>query len=268
MIRDVDSFNIDMAQSNIFQKSDNIEADFEMTTFDFTYYFIVNREIEISFNYPFYYISKGFLDDFLDSVHSTLQIATTRENEGHINNQLNYKITDTIYKTESYFVTGNPQLEIKYNLYNKNEIYLSTNFGIKIPMGNSEDGFTTNKIDIMSAIQFQKNYNLLSFVTNAVVTLNATHKLSSDIISEKYRYFISQSMQFNFFNKSDFLFTYQYSSAPYKSHDEKFSSHTHLLQFAIRENLKDGKYIDLFFNQNTIPRHNEADVTFGVSYCF
>ena len=68
--------------------------------------------------------------------------------------------------------------------------------------------------------------------------------------------------------ETSFLFTYQYSSAPYKSDDKKFNSYTHLLQFALRKNLKDKEHIDLFFNQNTIPRHNEADVTFGLSYFF
>jgi len=266
MIRDVDSFTLSLSESNVFQKSDNLEADFEITTLDMSYYYRYNSNIELSFNYPFYYISKGFLDDFLDEVHSTLHIATTREHEGHINNRLRYRLLDNINKNSSYYITGNSQIELKYNLYRKDNLYLSTNIGIKIPMGNVEDGFTTSKIDYMSGVQLQKNYNDFLIVSNAVVTLNTNYRLSSDIISQKYRYFISLGTEFKLIESIDFLFIYQYGSSPYKSSDEKFDSYTHLLQFALRKDLKENQYIDIFFNQNTIPRNNEADVTFGLSY--
>jgi len=270
MVRDIDTFTLSLSESNIFQKSaksdDNLEADFEITTLDMSYYYCYDSRIELSFNYPFYFVSKGFLDDFLDEVHSTLHIATTREHEGHIDNKITYRLLNKINKNSSYYITGNPQVELKYNLYKKNNIYLSTNFGIKIPLGNVEDGFTTTKVDYMSGLQFQKNYQKFSLFSNAIVTLNGDYRLSSDIISQKYRYFLSMGTEFKLIGSIDFLFIYQYGSSPYNSSDEKFDSYTHLLQFALRKDLKESEYIDIFFNQNTIPRNNEADVTFGLSY--
>lgn len=276
MIKSSDIFDISISESNIFQKSENLEVDFEITTLDFSYYYPISRSLEFTFNYPFYYISRGFLDNFLNSVHSSLKIETTRENEGHKDNQLQYRVTDAIYKDSAYYVSGNPQLELKYNFYRYNSLYIATNIGIKIPLGSVEDGFTTKKIDLMVGIELQKNYNQFSIISNAIVIFNGDYRLSSDIISKKYRYFLSLGSQvsvdyfldLDFINDTSFLFTYQYSSAPYESRDEKFSSYTHLLQFALREQLDDGEHIDIFFNQNTIPRHNEADVTFGLSYYF
>jgi len=268
MIRDVDSLNISLSESNIFQKSDILEADFEITTLDISYYYRYNSNIELSFNYPLYYISQGFLDQFLDEFHSTLHIATTREHEGHIDNQLTFKIDDTIYKDSNYYVSGNPQIEMKYNIFSKEDLYIATNFGIKIPVGQTQDGFTTTKVDLMSGLEIQKNYENFMLLSNFVVVYDSKYRLSSDIISHKYRYFISFGTQFDFLMQTDFLFIYQYSSSPYISSDEKFDSYTHLLQFAIRKDLDNGRYIDLFFNQNTIPRDNEADVTFGVTYHF
>ena len=147
---------------------------------------------------------------------------------------------------------------------------------LKIPLGNVEDGFTSGKIDLMAGLQLQKNYDEVSWIGNFIVTLNGKRDLSSDITSEKMRYFfylankfpLTYLIPFDYDTKADFLFAYQYSSAPYESNDEKFSSYSHLLQFAIRNYLSDDSYLDIYFNQNTIPRHNEADVTFGLSYHF
>ena len=276
MIKKSDSINIDISQSNIFQKSENLLADFEITTLELTYYYPISDSLELSFNYPLYYISKGFLDKPLDSIHSALGIETTRENEGHINNQLNYQVTDQIDKEEAYFASGNPQIEVKLALYEKNDFFVSTNVGVKLPIGNKRDGFTSGKVDLMAGLQLQKNYEDVSWIANLIITLNGDRELSSDIKSQKMRYFFylanklpfSYLIPFNYDSKADFLFAYQYSSAPYESSDEKFSSYSHLLQFAIRNHLRDDSYIDIYFNQNTIPRHNEADVTFGLSYHF
>lgn len=274
MIKSSSSINIDIAQSNIFQKSENIEADFEITTIEFTYYYTHSSDIELSFNYPLYNVTAGFLDDGLDFVHETLGIATTREHEGHVNNQLRYAITDKMDKESTYLASGNPQMELKYSLYSKNEVYMSLSSGIKIPIGESENGFSSEKVDIMSGLQIQKNYDEASWLFNAHLTFNGKYNLAPDINSKEVRYFISVANQFpleyliplKIFNKSNFLFHYQYSSAPYSSNDEKFGSHSNLLQFAIRTIINKQEYVDLFFNQNTIPRHNEADVTFGFSY--
>ena len=277
MIKKEDSINIDISQSNIFQRSENIYADFGLTTVDLTYYYPLSNSIEITFNYPLYYMSRGFLDDPLDFIHSTLGIETTRENDGHINNKLHYEVTDKINRDRASFASGNPQIELKYSLYENNGFFISTNSGLKIPIGDKDDGFTSGKVDIMLGLLLQKNYEDISWIVNFATTLNAAEEeLSLDITSEEFRYFfyltnkfpITYLIPFNFLRTTDFLFAYQYSSAPYKSSDEKFNSHTHLLQFAIRSYLSNGNYIDIFFNQNTIPRHNEADVTFGLSYHF
>ncbi|MEA3370159.1 MAG: DUF3187 family protein [Campylobacterota bacterium] len=276
MIKKTDSINLDLSQSNIFQKSENLLADFEITTFELTYYYPISDSLEISFNYPLYYISKGFLDKPLETIHSTLGIETTRDNEGHTNNQLNYQVTDQIDKDSAYFASGNPQIEIKLALYESDTFLLSSNAGIKLPVGNVKDGFTSEKVDVMAGVQLQKNYEKVSWIGNFIVTLNGKRELSSDISSQKMRYFfylanklpLAYLIPFDYHSRADFLFTYQYSSAPYQSSDEKFSSYTHLLQFAIRNYLDDESYFDIYFNQNTIPRHNEADVTFGLSYHF
>ena len=268
------SINIDISQSNIYQNSEILEADFELTTLDFTYYHRYSDKLELSFNFPFYYISKGFLDSPLDFVHTSLGIITTREHEGHINYQLNYKVADQIYKQSSYFALGNPQIELKLYLYSKNNLLISANCGVKIPLGKVEDGFTTEKFDFMGGIQMQKDYQKISWLLNVAATLNGKREISEDIDSSRVRYFVSSSnkfalssiIPFDYKLDSDFLFTYQYSSPPYEGSDEKFSSYTHLLQFAIRNDLNNNSYVDVFFNQNTIPRHNEADVTFGLSY--
>ena len=276
MIKKTDKINIDLSESNIFQKSENLLADFEITTLELTYYYPISDSIELSFNYPFYYVSKGFLDKPLDYVHSTLGISTTRENEGHIDNQLNYQITDKINKESAYFASGNPQVELKAALYESSSFLVSTNAGIKLPVGDTKDGFTSGKVDLMAGIQLQKNYEKVSWISNFIITLNGDRELSSDITSQRMRYFFylanklpfSYLLPFDYHSKTDFLFAYQFSSAPYESSDEKFSSVSHLLQFAIRNYLSDDSYIDMYFNQNTIPRHNEADVTFGLSYYF
>ena len=65
------SMNIDLSQSNIFQKSDSIEADFELTAIELTYYVPISKKIELSFNYPLYYLSRGFMDDGLDLIHKS-----------------------------------------------------------------------------------------------------------------------------------------------------------------------------------------------------
>jgi len=276
IIKKSDSINIDISQSNIFQKSENLLADFEITTLELTYYHSLSDSLELIFNYPLYYLSRGFLDKPLDSIHSALGIETTRENEGHIDNQLNFQVTDQINKDKAYFASGNPQIEVKLALYEKEKFFISANAGVKIPLGNTEDGFSSGKVDFMAGLQLQKNYEEVSFIGNFIVTLNGDRKLSSDITSEKIRYFIyfanrlplSYLIPFDYHTKADFLFAYQYSSSPYESSDKKFSSYTHLLQFAIRNYLDDDNYLDIYFNQNTIPRHNEADVTFGLSYHF
>lgn len=276
MIKKRDSINVDVSQSNIFQKSENLIADFEITTLELTYYYPISSSLELSFNYPAYYVSKGFLDKPLDYVHSTLGINTTRENEEHIDNQLSYQVTDKIHKDKAYFASGNPQVELKLALYESDGFFMSTNVGVKLPAGNENDGFTSGKIDIMSGIQLQKNYDKVSWIGNFAITLNGERDLSSDITSQKIRYFfylankfpLTYLVPFHYHSKADFIFAYQYSSSPYESSDKKFSSYSHLLQFAIRNYLRNESYIDIFFNQNTIPRHNEADVTFGLSYHF
>lgn len=276
IIKKRDSINVDISQSNIFQKSENLLADFEITTLELTYYYPISSSLEFSFNYPVYYVSKGFLDKPLDYVHSTLGINTTRENEGHINNQLNYQVTDKINKDKAYFASGNPQIELKLALYESESFFVSTNIGVKLPAGNKNDGFTSGEVDFMAGLQLQKNYEKVSWIGNFIVTRNGDRELSSDITSKKLRYFaylanklpLDYLIPFYYHTKADFLFAYQYSSAPYESSEEKFSSYSHLLQFAIRNYLSNESYIDIYFNQNTIPRHNEADVTFGLSYYF
>ncbi len=276
IIKSKNSFNLDISESNIFQKSENLEADFEITTVEFTYYYVYSNKMELSFNYPLYNVTAGFLDDGLNFVHETLGIATTREHDGHKNNQLNYQIDGSVDKTSSYLASGNPQIELKYSLYSTNNFYISVNSGIKIPIGKSSNGFSSEKIDIMSALQVQKIYDEVTWILNSALTFNGKYDIDSDINSERLRYFISLANQFpltyllplGFLEKSDFLFNYQFSSAPYKSDDKKFGSYSNLLQFAIRTQISKNEYIDIFFNQNTIPRHNEADVTFGLSYYF
>ena len=131
IIKKTDSINIDISQSNIFQKSENLLADFEIKTLEFTYYYPVSDSIELSINYPIYYISRRILDDPLDFIHLSLGIETTRENEGHINNQLNYQIN----KDSAYFASGNPQIEMKPALYECNTFLVSTNAGISCQVG-------------------------------------------------------------------------------------------------------------------------------------
>ena len=268
MIKNRDSLNIDLAQSNIFQKSENLEADFEITTLELTYYYPISKEIELSFNYPFYYLSSGFLDSSLEYVHSTLGIETTRENEGHINNQITYRVTDKINKDSDYYVSGSPQIEIKYLLYEESDFLVSTNLGVKIPLGSVDNGFTNAKLGLMSGVQLQKNYETISWLVNLVLTLDGERELSDDITSNQLRYFFYLANKFQITDTTHFLLAYQYSSAPYEAYDDKFSSPTHLFQFALRKKLSTNNYIDLFLNQNTIPRHNEADITIGLSYHF
>ena len=62
--------NIDISQSNIFQESENLEADFGLTTLEFTYYVPLSKNLELSFNYPLYYVSSGFMDNGLDFIHN------------------------------------------------------------------------------------------------------------------------------------------------------------------------------------------------------
>ena len=272
VIKEKASINIDISQSNIFQTSDNLRADFGLTTLDLTYYYPLSDTLELSFNYPLYYASKGFLDNFLDTVHDTLGITTTRLNDSHVANQFSYIVTDKIHKTSAYFASGNSQIEIKYALYKKDDFFASVNAGVKIPLGNTSDGFTSGKVDVMTGLQLQKNYETISWIANFNLSYNGERELSSDITSERLRYFVYLANKFTIPLESlsglDFLLAYQFSSAPYEGSDVKFNSYTHLLQFALRKNLKEGEYIDFFFNQNTIPRHNEADVTFGLSYHF
>ena len=276
MIKKTDKINIDLSESNIFQKSENLLADFEITTLELTYYYPISGSIELSFNYPLYYVSKGFLDKPLNYYHSTFSMKTTSENEGHVDNQINYQVTDQINKDQAYFVSGNPQIEIKLALYERDGFFVSTNAGVKLPVGNKKDGFTSGKVDLMAGIQLQKNYEKVSWITNVIITQNGDRALSSDITSKKMRYFcylanklpLSYLIPFDYHTKADFLFAYQYSSAPYESSDEKFSSISHLFQFAIRNYLSDDNYIDIYFNENTKPNHNVADVAFGLSYYF
>ncbi len=267
---------VSISQSNVFQKSENLTADFGLTTFDLTHTVPVAKKITCSFEFPLYYVSRGFLDKPLDSIHKGLGIATTRENQGHIDNQINYTVTDKIAKNSPYFALGNPQIELKYLLYSKNRLSVAINAGIKIPLGKTSDGFTNGKVDYMSGIALQKEYHSVAWITNFVVTYNGKRELSQDIVSKDIRYFFFLANQFplkpllpfSFVDRWNFLFAYQYSSAPYSGQDEKFNSYTHLLQFALRNYLDKKHYIELFFNQNTVPRHNEADVTFGLAYHF
>jgi hypothetical protein len=181
-------------------------------------------------------------------------------------------------KQESYFASGNPQIELKYQLYHnpKKALALACSGGVKIPVGKKEDGFSSEKVDIMGALLLQKEFQTISWIANFILTRNGSLHLSDGIDAKQWRYFFYLANRFSLYNLTsfslfynvDFLFAYQYSSAPYKSDDIKFSGYTHLLQFALRYTIKDEKYVDFFFNQNTIPRANEADVTFGFSYHF
>lgn len=276
VIQEEQHITMSISQSNIFQKSANLLADFGLTTLDFTYTAPLTKNCEFSFEYPFYYVSRGFLDKPLDFVHTTLGITTTRENQGHIDNQLTYRVTNKIAKKNPYYASGNPQIEIKYLLYNKKKLSLAMNAGIKIPLGKTSNGFTNGKVDYMYGIALQKEYHSVAWVANAVLTYNGERRLSQEIVSKRVRYFFFLANQFSlksllpltFFDRWKFLFAYQYLSAPYESQDKKFSSYSHFLQFALRSCLDKERYLELFFNQNTIPRNNEADVTFGLTYHF
>lgn len=276
VIEEQQQTTVSISQSNIFQKSTNLTADFGLTTFDVTYAAPLTKNFAYSFEFPLYYISRGFLDKPLDFVHKGLGITTTRENEGHIDNQMTYTVTDKIAKSNPYFAVGNPQIELKYLFYNDNTFSVAVNAGIKIPLGKTSDGFTNGKVDYMYGVALQKEYHSVAWITNFVITYNGKRKLSQEIVSKKIRYFFFLANQFplrpllpfEFFDRWKFLFAYQYSSAPYTSRDKKLSSYTHLLQFALRNYLDKKRYIELFFNQNTIPRHNEADVTLGFTYHF
>ncbi len=177
------TINIDIAQSNIFQKSENLEADFGLTTLEFTYYLPLSKNLELSFNYPLYYVSSGFMDDGLDLIHNSLGITTTRDNENHINNLSTYRVTDKIDQSGTYFVSGNFQTELKAKLYDESDFALSINGGIKVPIGSSDKGFSTSKIDFMSALQLQKTFRQIRWISNFSVTYNGTHDLSEDIKS-------------------------------------------------------------------------------------
>lgn len=267
--------NIDISQSNIFQKSENLEADFGLTTLEFTYYVPLSKNLELSFNYPLYYVSNGFMDNGLDFIHNTLGIATTRENENHINNLSTYRVTDKIDQSGTYFASGNFQTELKVKLYDESDFEFSINGGIKIPIGSSDKGFTTSKVDFMSALQLQKTFEQIRWISNFSVTHNGTYELSEDISSQKFRYFFFLGNEFTIASLLPFitdhhhlLLGYTYSSAPYSSSDEKFNSYSHLLQFAYRYVFSNEREIDFFLNQNTIPRNNEADITLGLSFRF
>ena len=166
-------FNIDLSQSNIFQVSKNIETDFGLTSLEFTFTTpLVNNTLELSINYPLYYVSTGFMDNLLDLSHHTLGQTTTRETRGHINNHSTYKIGTSIDRSGNYFASGNPQIELKLNLLNKRRYALSINSGIKIPIGQAKDGFTTEKIDFMIGTQFQKEFDNFLWTTNFSITYN------------------------------------------------------------------------------------------------
>ncbi len=276
VIQEQEDVTMSISQSNVFQKSTNLTADFGLTTFDLTYSTPVTRSFAFSFEFPLYYVSRGFLDKPLDFVHKGLGITTTRENEGHVDDQMTYTITDKIEKYDPYFAAGNPQIEIKYLLYSDAKLSFAMNAGIKLPLEKTSDGFTNGRVDYMYGLALQREYDSIAWITNVVITYNGERRLSPDIVSKQIRYFFFLANQFSlkpllpfaFFDRWKFLFAYQYSSAPYASQDKKFSSYTHLLQFALRNYLESKRYVELFFNQNTIPRHNEADVTFGLSYHF
>ena len=267
LLKKGDFLNIDISESNIFQKSETIEADFEITTLELAYWYRYSDRIEFSFDYPFYYVSSGFLDNFLDFVHHSLGITTTRENDGHVNNQLHF-ISGDIDKTQSYFASGNPQFELKYLLFNKDNLALSSLFGVKIPLGSESDGFSSGGVDFMGALALQKTFQNFMLLANISFTYDSQHKVTEEIVSEKFRHFLTIATAFHLYKKIDFLTSYLYESAPYSGGGEKYDSASNFLQFALRADLDNDEYIDIYFNQNTIPRHNEADVTFGLSYFF
>ena len=267
LLKDENAVNIDISESNVFQKSEKLNADFEITTLEVTYWYKYSKKLELSFNYPIYFLSKGFLDDGLDTIHHTLGITTTREHDGHTNNQFHF-LSGNIDKSKSYWVSGNPQLELKYLLYNQNNLYLSNILGIKLPLGRKANGFSSGYVDFMGALALQKNYDNIIFLTNIALTYNGKNRVDETIESKRLRYFITVATAFNIYKNVDFLTSYLYESAPYSGEDVKYNSHSNFLQFGLRVWLKNKDYIDLYFNQNTIPRHNEADVTFGLSYFF
>ena len=47
LIKNKNSFNLDISESNIFQKSENLEADFEITTVELTYYYVYSNKMEL-----------------------------------------------------------------------------------------------------------------------------------------------------------------------------------------------------------------------------
>ena len=276
MIKENFSTTVAVEQSNIFQRSENLDADFGLTTLDILLEYPINERVSLSLEYPLYYFSEGFLDGFLDGVHKTLGIATTREHDGHKSGEFHYNFAGEIVEEKSFYASGNPQLEVAYLLYKSDTLFLSTRVGLKLPFAKKEYGLSSDGVDIMASFALQKNFRTFAVLLNTVVTKNAPYKLEESIIAKEYRYFFSVATQFPLrslveyplLKGWDFIALYSYNTSPYSATDVKYDSPSNFMQFALRKELLKSKYIDLFFNQNTIPRHNEADVTFGIAYHF
>lgn len=267
---------ITLSQSNIFQQSDTLTADFELTALEFTQFLPVWDSFQLAFNIPLYYVSSGFMDGPLDTVHRALGITTTRENEGHVNNRSRYRVGNDVMRSGHYFAVGNPQVELKAALLDSGAAAVALTTGIKLPLGKTSGGFTTEKTDYMAGVLADYSAASVRWTANASLTFNGRRSVTDEIVSEPWRYFLfignEISLESIVPNKMagpfHLLLGYTYMSAPYAGADEKFSSHSHLLQAALRTFFSKGSYLDLFVNQNTIPRHNEADITLGLTYRF
>lgn len=265
-----------LSQSNIFQQSDSLTADFELTSLEFTQYFPAGKTFQFAFNLPLYYVSSGFMDGPLDTVHHALGITTTRENEGHVNDRSMYRIGNDIMREGDYCAIGNPQMELKAALYDSGTAAFALTAGVKMPFGKTSNGFTTEKTDYMLGLLSDYTDASVRWTVNAYLTANGKRSVTDEIVSMPWRYFLFVGNEIslgNVFSKEPsgpfhLLLGYTYMSAPYSGPDKKFSSYSHLLQAALRAFFNAENYLDIFINQNTIPRHNEADITLGLSYHF
>ena len=129
----------------------DIDLDMEVTELNFRYKRIIKDVIEFDMDLPVLIIGGGFMDDFLESYHSTFGLPDYGRSE-RPNNEYLYEVRRDgalIIDGKSGISLGDIRLALKKPLITSDGFVLSIKGDIELPVGNSRKGYGNGSLDIV-----------------------------------------------------------------------------------------------------------------------
>ncbi len=265
--------SIGLFQTNDYEKEDHYLLDFGMATLQMSGSYAYSDRAQIRLTLPVHHLYGGFMDNALDWFHSfTGSLNGARHNEEG-KNKIAIQAIDPdghvlIDKHAPYTVLGNLQIEHKYLLpFRTFGMHHAVTFGVKVPLSDKKDAFSTEKPDYMAGWLMQKNWRDDALFVNFNVVKLGKFSIGSLAHSLSFGYFAYVGWEHLLGGGRSWLLEYKFASSPYHSAYHTIDSQSNVIDLVWRHRLGKNK-LDLFISENLAPFYNSPDFTIGASLRF